>query len=157
MIGIRTSVLCTLWLSCMNAHCANHLTHQYINIRQFSKIIIVITVVVSMIIIFRNINLQNLRRASCFIDVMDRKVDRVQRWKQWKWLKWRLAHAKFMIRYLLMIHHCCRKPRTSLTTTETYSPRTRWSRTKASTKGVLIDCQWEFHVLIKIVTDKLVL
>ena len=27
--------------------------------------------------ISRNINLQNLRRASAFIDVMDRKVDRV--------------------------------------------------------------------------------
>ena len=27
---------------------------------------------------FRNINLQNLRRASAFIDVMDRKVDQVK-------------------------------------------------------------------------------
>ena len=44
-------------------------------------IVIIITIIIAIIIIstiLRNINLQNLRRASAFIDVMDRKVDRVR-------------------------------------------------------------------------------
>ena len=52
-----------------------------INIILISFGIIIVTIIITIIMtsnIFRNINLQNLRRASAFIDVMDRKVDRVR-------------------------------------------------------------------------------
>ena len=69
---------------------------------------------------FRNINLQNLRRASAFIDIMDRKVDQVKIEEQNNCNDWISFY---------------RKPRISWPSIGTCLPRIRWSRTKGSTKG----------------------
>ena len=76
----------------------------------------------------RNINLQNLKRASAFIDIMDRHLDTV------------CQQLSLILCFAWLMLICCqyphsRKPKTSWATTGTSWPRTRWSQTREYTRG----------------------
>ena len=83
----------------------------------------------------RNINLQNLKRASAFIDIMDRHLDtvRLSFLHSLIWLK-SILFILFRISSILIWQ--LRRPKISWATTGMSSPKTRWSRTKESTRGI---------------------